>query len=108
MYHPEKSAALPGPLRAFPAICAGSANGACQRVFFFVGNDFVGIDNPRTEAAVEVGWQDGTTAALLYPQYRRGDAMCCPSGVKVMVRFHWDGSKLETLDRMPEPINGGM
>jgi hypothetical protein len=46
-------------------------------------------------------WRDDTTIALMYVLYRNSDALCCPTGGGKIVRFHWNGSRLVALDRIP-------
>lgn len=74
-YPPEVPKA--GPLRAIDGLCSGSVNGRCHRVFVFDGPARVGgID----AGLVEIIRQDGKEVVLEFPQYKVGDAGCCPSG----------------------------
>lgn len=65
-----------GPLRAFQALCTGTANGRCQAVFFFYEQKLVHIIQA---GFVDIVAQDGDVVQISLPQYRRGDAGCCPS-----------------------------
>ncbi|MEU6264256.1 LppP/LprE family lipoprotein [Saccharopolyspora shandongensis] len=68
---------LSGPIRAIHAICTGSANGRCQAVFFFDGQQLV----HRVDVGlVNILSQDGRAVRVEFPVYAAGDPSCCPSG----------------------------
>lgn len=66
-----------GPLRAFDGLCTGSVNGRCHRVFIYDGPTRVGAIDA---GIVEIINQSGKEVILQFPQYKVGDAGCCPSG----------------------------
>ncbi|MEV5537510.1 LppP/LprE family lipoprotein [Saccharopolyspora shandongensis] len=68
---------LAGPIRAIHAMCTGSANGRCQAVFFFDGQQLV----HRVDVGlVNILSQDGKAVRVEFPVYAAGDPSCCPSG----------------------------
>jgi hypothetical protein len=93
---------FPSPFRAVHGTCTGSGDGACQHNFFFFGNRYLGTDTAGIQGGVYVAWQSRGTVALAYLVWRAGDAMCCPSGAVRVVRFHWNGSRVVALDRIPD------
>jgi LppP/LprE lipoprotein len=80
---------------------AGSADGYTQQAFFFLRGRYVGTDLADPSATIQIVWRDDTTIALGYTIYKPNDAMCCPLGGEVTVRYHWTGTRLVTLDRIP-------
>jgi hypothetical protein len=80
---------------------ATSADGYNKRAFFFIGRRYLGTDAAAPSAALQEIWRDDATIALLYILYRNGDPLCCPTGGGKIVRFHWNGSRLVALDRIP-------
>ena len=90
----------PGALNAIPAYVTHSANGCC-RVFFFVDGRFVGTDAPNISRAVSIRSRSFVMVTLVYRLYRPSDASCCPTNGRRPVRFHWTGTRLARLDRLP-------
>ena len=41
------------------------------------------------------------TITVSYLIYKPRDALCCPSGGKQTVRYHWNGSRLVPFDPIP-------
>jgi hypothetical protein len=84
-----------GTLYAWPAICTGSADGYCQKVFFFIDTRYLGTDTAHASNAITkvqaTGPQD---IAVTYPSYAAQDPLCCPSGKPVTITYHWTGNKL--------------
>lgn len=93
-------------LQAFIGICAGSGDGECQKAFFFYDGQLIGVDTPAAEIAVSLEWQNGTTIALGYPQYRKSDPMCCPTAGTNVIQFTWNGTTIAPTQPLPDPING--
>lgn len=82
----------------------GGGDGHKQRVWFFLGSHFVGSDTKQSSADIIGSWRDLNTLAFLYVLYRTKDAMCCPTGGAVSVRYRWNGKKVVRLDPLP-PLN---
>jgi LppP/LprE lipoprotein len=95
----------PGPFRAITAICAESADAYCQQVFFFLGQDFVGVgsgeaqdtDHRAIYHVVKITGQDGRTARVEYAVYGPRDANCCPSAQQPQT-YRYEDDKLEYKD----------
>jgi hypothetical protein len=82
-------------LYAWPAVCTGSADGYCQKVFFFIDSRYLGTDTARASNAITNVQASGTgSIAVTYPSYAPQDPLCCPSGKPVTITYHWTGSKL--------------
>jgi hypothetical protein len=79
----------------------GSADGYTQRAFFFVQGGYIGTDLADPSATIQMVWRTDTTIALGYTIYKTADAMCCPLGGAVTVRYHWTGTHLVALDPIP-------
>lgn len=79
----------------------GGGDGHEQRIWFFRGSHFVGHDDKRSSAGIIGSWRDLNTLDFLYVLYRTGDAMCCPTGGAVSVRYRWNGKKVVRLDPLP-------
>ena len=77
------------------------ATSTSQMTFFFVGSTFVGTDTPDPSAHINGTRVDKATVALTYALYRPNDANCCPTGGSALIRFHWDGTRLQPLDPVP-------
>lgn len=92
---------FPSAFRAVHGTCTGSGDGACQHVFFFYGNRYLGTDAQDTHSGVYVAWQSRDVIALAYPIWRPQDSMCCPSGGVRVVRFEWNGSRVVPLGPIP-------
>jgi hypothetical protein len=88
-------------LNVLLATKTGRADGYDRRAFFFIHGRFVGNDAGSPSAQIIPLWQDDITAALMYVLYRRGDALCCPTGGGRIVRFRWNGSRLLPLGGVP-------
>jgi LppP/LprE lipoprotein len=86
---------------------AQSADGYNQRAFFFLGRRYLGTDAAAPSAALQEVWRDDRTIALLYILYRANDPNCCPTGGGKIVRFHWNGTRLVAVDRIP-PRTGAL
>jgi LppP/LprE lipoprotein len=78
-----------------------SADGYTQRAFFFVHDQYIGTDLADPSATIQIVWRDDTTIALGYTIYKPNDAMCCPLGGAITVRYHWTGTRLAALDPIP-------
>ncbi len=94
-------------LNALTATARGSADGYNQRAFLFARGRFLGVDAPEPSAQLRLVWSNGETVALLYLLYRGSDALCCPTGGGAIVRFHWNGHRLQTMGRIP-PTRGAL
>ena len=79
----------------------GGGDGHDQRIWFFRGSHFVGHDDRRSSADIIGSWRDLNTLDFLYVLYRPTDAMCCPTGGAVSVRYRWNGKKVVRLDPLP-------
>jgi hypothetical protein len=79
----------------------GGGDGHDQRIWFFRASHFVGNDTRNSSAAIIGSWRDLDTLAFLYVLYRPADAMCCPTGGAVSVRYRWKGGKVVRLDPLP-------
>lgn len=82
-------------LYAWIATCAGSADGHCQRVFFFAGSRYLGTDTKNDSNEIMGIAAAGRAAiAVTYADYLPGDPLCCPSGKPVNITYRWTGSRL--------------
>jgi hypothetical protein len=88
-------------LHVIIASVTGSADGYTRRAFFFVHRRYIGTDVADPSAIVRIVWRDDATVALGYAVYKTDDAMCCPLGGEVTVRYHWTGTRLTALDPIP-------
>jgi len=88
-------------LHVIIASVTGSATGYSRRAFFFVHRRYIGTDLADTSAIIRLDWRDDATIALSYEIYKPDDAMCCPLGGAVTVRYHWTGTHLVALDPIP-------
>ena len=79
----------------------GGGDGHDQRIWFFRGADFVGNDAKKSSGDIIGSWRDLDTLAFLYVLYRANDAMCCPTGGAVSVRYRSKGGKVVRLDPLP-------
>ena len=94
-------------LNALTATARGSSDGYNQRAFLFARGRFLGVDAPEPSAQLRQVWSDDDTVALLYLLYRGSDPLCCPTGGGAIVRFHWNGRRLQTIGRIP-PARGAL
>lgn len=84
-----------GTLSVQKGICRDSADGACQALFIFVDQRFLGTDWATPSRSItDLRALDTGRFAATYASYADGDANCCPSGQPVTVTFTWDGSRL--------------
>jgi hypothetical protein len=82
-------------LYAWHGTCAGSADGYCQMMFFFIDTRFLGTDTKDPSTAIAEYRAAGTgTIAVTYASYGSQDPLCCPSGKPVTITYHWNGSRL--------------
>jgi LppP/LprE lipoprotein len=79
----------------------GGGDGRDQRIWFFHGSRFVGHDDRQSSGEIIGSWRDLDTLAFLYVLYRPSDALCCPTGGAVSVRYRWKGKKVVRLDPLP-------
>jgi hypothetical protein len=94
-YHPSQA------LRVLVGTRTGSGDGYGQRVFFFVNGRYIGTDAKEPSATVKVVSQSDTEATVVYPLYRKNDALCCPSGGAATVHFALNNGHLTPLDPIP-------
>lgn len=84
-----------GTLYAWQAVCSGSADGYCQKVFFFVDARYLGTDTSHASSAISAVQAAGPSDInVTYPSYAANDPLCCPSGKPVTITYHWTGTKL--------------
>lgn len=84
-----------GTLYAWPGVCTGSADGYCQKVFFFINGRYLGTDTSKASNAItDVRAAGPQTIAVTYPSYAPQDPLCCPSGTPVTITYRWTGSRL--------------
>ncbi|MEU3662466.1 LppP/LprE family lipoprotein [Streptomyces sp. NPDC032940] len=103
----KELAAMPGPLRAVEASCAGSANGNCTGVFFFYGNRYVGN---AFAGQLRITAQNGTEVTLQRPIFKDTDPTCCPSGGTETHQVRWNGTAIDSSPALPhlEPADEPM
>jgi hypothetical protein len=90
--------------RAQLRVLVGARIGASNdyRVFFFLGERYLGTDTLEPSAApLSAVQQDSSTIAVQYALFRPADNTCCPSGGSATVRYRWTGDHLEPLDSIP-------
>jgi hypothetical protein len=88
--------------RLHALVCvARGADSANQLAFFFLDSTYIGTDTSAPSAHIIASWRDEDTVALLYVLYRPNDGTCCPTGGGAIVRYYWDGSRLQPLDPVP-------
>lgn len=82
-------------LYAILGICTGSADGHCQKIFFFLDNQYLGTDtkSPSNEIRSDVAAGTGNID-ITYANYKPSDPLCCPTGQPVTIRYHWNGIRL--------------
>lgn len=93
-------------LQVILGTCTGSADGRCEKAFFYYGHTLVGVDTAEPDLTVTIAWERAAIVALQYPQFRQQDPMCCPSGDTVTVQFAWNGHAVSPTSPLPSPING--
>jgi hypothetical protein len=94
-YHPGQA------LRVLVGTRTGSGDGYGQRVFFFVNGRYIGTDAKEPSASVKVVAQSDTEVTVVYPLYRKNDALCCPGGGQATVHFQLNNGRLTPLDPIP-------
>jgi hypothetical protein len=93
--HAETSDGSGGTLYAWAAVCSSSADGYCQRVFFFDGTRYLGTDTATDSTSIsDVSTVGPQTIGVTYANYLPSDPLCCPSGKPVTIKYYWTGSKL--------------
>lgn len=93
--HAETSDGSGGTLYAWRAVCTGSADGYCQKVFFFDGPRYLGTDTLNDSTAImAVDAAGPATIAVKYANYQPNDPFCCPTGTPVSITYHWTGQRL--------------
>ncbi|HLI52047.1 MAG TPA: LppP/LprE family lipoprotein [Thermomicrobiaceae bacterium] len=92
-----------GLLIAWAGVCRGSADGHCQRVFFFNGDRYVGADTTRgtSPAITRVAAAGSRAFAVTYAHYAPQDPLCCPSLKPVTITYKWNGSKMVASGKPP-------
>jgi hypothetical protein len=85
-------------LHVIHSTISGSASYAGDFYYFFadgnlVGQEYFTYGAPGTHP-------DTSTFVVDFQVFNPGDPHCCPSGGTASVRFHWNGSILQTLDPM--------
>ncbi len=74
--------------------------GCClMKAVFVVDGRVVGYGQPA--AGIGIAWARGHLVALSYSLYRADDPMCCPSAGEAIVRYQWNGGRMEHLDPLP-------
>lgn len=82
-------------LYAWVGTCADSADGYCQKVFFFDGTRFVGNDTTTASAGIDSIEADGDSVIdVTYANYKKTDPLCCPSGLPVTIGYTWNGTTM--------------
>lgn len=102
IYDPSKNTSLNlSPFAVLIGTCTGSADGHCQKPFFFYNWKPVGTDEAFAGTDIMVKWTTEDTIAVEYTLYRKDDPLCCSTLGASIVRFHWDGKKVAPLDPIP-------
>ena len=99
---PEQTWRPSAVLHVLHATGAGGADYQGDWFFFFVNGRLAGqqfFSHAAGQSPV-----DEATFSVTYSVFQPGDPHCCPSGGQTTVRFHWNGSRLITLDPVPGPI----
>jgi hypothetical protein len=82
-------------LYAWHGTCQGSADGYCQKMFFFIDATYLGTDTSADSTSITGYQPSGTgTIAVSYANYGTSDPLCCPSGQPVTINYYWNGRKL--------------
>lgn len=101
VFDPSEIWYIPSGLNAFIGMCSGSADGYCNKAFFFYNGKYLGTDTSDESIDVGIKWTAGDTIALQYTLYHKDDPLCCSTAGAALVRYHWDGTKLKALDPIP-------
>jgi hypothetical protein len=99
---PEQTWRPSAVLHVLHATGAGGADYQGDWYFFFVNGRLAGqqfFSHASGQSPL-----DENTFSVTYNVFQPGDPHCCPSGGQTTVRFHWNGSRLTTLDPVPGPI----
>ncbi|MFD2420877.1 LppP/LprE family lipoprotein [Amycolatopsis pigmentata] len=104
-YRPYSNAGWDGPstLKVILGTVSISVDGYSNRAFFFANGNFVGTDTSTDSAGITALGAVGDTVTLSYQLYNPADPMCCPTASTATVRYHWTGSGLVPLDKVPSP-----
>jgi hypothetical protein len=93
--HAETQNGSGGTLYAWIGTCTGSADGHCQKVFFFNGTTYLGTDTSADSAGImSVDTRAPEVFAVTYANYKPNDPLCCPTGTPVTITYRWTGSRL--------------
>lgn len=77
-------------------------SGNTSWVFFFYNGRYLGTDTFQPSNHMgKVSVSGPEQVSVEYLLYRKGDVLCCPQGGASVVRFKWNGQKLEALDNIP-------
>jgi len=87
-------------LHAFTAVQKSGSSGTPSHVFFFYGDQYLGMDAPQPSEDISIISNDGSTVVVRYTVWAPNDAHCCASR-STRVRFHWTGTNLLALDPIP-------
>lgn len=99
---PEQTWRPAAVLHVLHATGSGGADYQGDWYFFFANGRLAG-QQFFTHAAGQSP-VDEATFSVTYNVFQPGDPHCCPSGGQTTVRYHWDGSRLVTLDPVPGAI----
>ena len=77
------------------------ATPAGMRGFFFVDDEYVGLDATSASGKLRAGRQLEREITLVYTLYEDGDRACCPKGGDTRVHFRWSGEALEPREDIP-------
>jgi len=85
-----------GNLVGLKGMCAGSATGRCQQVFFFHNGEYLGTDTLSPSPGIpDVQYAGVAKIAVTYVNYAPSDPGCCPSLAPVTITYSWDGTQLK-------------
>ncbi len=101
IYNPNDLIYQTNPFIVLMGTCTGSADGYCQRAFFFYNGKFVGTDSPNPSNGIGFKWSTDKIIALNYILYNKDDSLSSPMGGAATVRFEYDGTGLKLLDQLP-------
>jgi hypothetical protein len=91
-----------GTLYGWTATCRKSADGYCQKVFFFDGTRFLGTDTSTPSSAINSVEAAGSSVIdVTYANYKSTDPLCCPSGVPVTISYTWNGTSISASATPP-------
>jgi LppP/LprE lipoprotein len=72
-----------------------------MRAFFFVDDQYVGLDATSASGKLRAGRQLEREITLVYTLYEEGDRACCPKGGDTRVHFRWNGEALVPREQIP-------